>query len=141
MLDFEFLKQSASVLADAAVKTTKDLTDKGKHKMDVLAAERHLAKTQRQLGALVYSLYKNGQTNDQLVKKYLQAVEQAEGQLEKRLRKAAMCAWRKSACAAARRLARMPPFVLAAGRSLNRPMIRAVVFGTQKNDANDSPES
>ena len=83
MLDFEFLKQSASVLADAAVKTTKDLTDKGKHKMDVLAAERHLAKTQRQLGALVYSLYKNGQTNDQLVKKYLQAVEQAEGQLEK----------------------------------------------------------
>ena len=51
--------------------------------MDVLAAERHLAKTQRQLGALVYSLYKNGQTNDQLVKKYLQAVEQAEGQLEK----------------------------------------------------------
>ena len=50
MLDFEFLKQSASVLADAAVKTTKDLTDKGKHKMDVLAAQRHLAKTQRPVG-------------------------------------------------------------------------------------------
>ena len=81
MLDFEFLKQSASVLADAAVKTTKDLTDKGKHKMDVLAAERHLAKTQRQLGALVYSLHKNGESNDQLVKKYLQAVAQAEEQL------------------------------------------------------------
>lgn len=81
MLDFEFLKQSASVLADAAVKTTKDLTDKGKHKMDVLAAERHLAKTQRQLGALVYSLHKNGESNDQLVKKYLQAVAQAEKQL------------------------------------------------------------
>lgn len=81
-MDFERLKRSAAVVADAAVKTTRDLAEKSRQQMDRLAAERHLAKTQRQLGALVYSLYKNGEKNEALVEKYVEAVGRAEAQLE-----------------------------------------------------------
>ena len=63
MTTFDKLKGAAATLADAAVKTTGDLAQKGKKQMDLLALENKLSRAQRQLGALVYALHKNGEEN------------------------------------------------------------------------------
>ena len=42
-MDMDRLKKSAAALAGAAVRTTRELTDKGRRQMDRLAAERKLA--------------------------------------------------------------------------------------------------
>ena len=67
MTTFDKLKGAAATLADAAVKTTGDLAQKGKKQMDLLALENKLSRAQRQLGALVYALHKNGEENTALV--------------------------------------------------------------------------
>lgn len=66
MTTFDKLKGAAATLADAAVKTTGDLAQKGKKQMDLLALENKLSRAQRQLGALVYALHKNGEENTAL---------------------------------------------------------------------------
>ena len=81
-MDMGRLKKGAAALAGAAVRTTRELTDKGRRQMDRLAAERKLAHTQRQLGALVYSLRRTGEQNEALVDKYVEAVREAEEALE-----------------------------------------------------------
>ena len=53
MTTFDKLKGAAATLADAAVKTTGDLAQKGKKQMDLLALENKLSRAQRQLGARV----------------------------------------------------------------------------------------
>ena len=45
-------------------------------------AQTRLSKAQRQLGALVYSLEKNGEKNDLLVKKYVDAISAIEEEIE-----------------------------------------------------------
>ena len=70
MTTFDKLKGAAATLADAAVKTTGDLAQKGKKQMDLLALENKLSRAQRQLGALVYALHKNGEENTALVERY-----------------------------------------------------------------------
>ena len=50
MTTFDKLKGAAATLADAAVKTTGDLAQKGKKQMDLLALENKLSRAQRQLG-------------------------------------------------------------------------------------------
>ena len=42
-MDMDRLKKSAAALAGAAVRTTRELSDKGRRQMDRLAAERKLA--------------------------------------------------------------------------------------------------
>ena len=81
MISFDKLKESAATFADGAVKVTGDLVQKGKKQVDQLSLENKLAKAQRQLGALVYSLRKNGETNDELVEKYVQVVAEVEAEL------------------------------------------------------------
>ena len=81
MISFDKLKESAATLADGAVKVAGDLAQKGKKQVDQIALENKLAKAQRQLGALVYSLHKNGETNQELVNQYIQAVADVEAEL------------------------------------------------------------
>ena len=45
-------------------------------------AQTRLSKAQRQLGALVYSLEKNGEKNELLVKKYVDAISTIEEEIE-----------------------------------------------------------
>ena len=74
MTTFDKLKGAAATLADAAVKTTGDLAQKGKKQMDLLALENKLSRAQRQLGALVYALHKNGEENTALVERYIETI-------------------------------------------------------------------
>lgn len=81
MIDFENLKKSAAAVADSALKTTKDLAQKGKQQVDRLALENKLRKAQEQLGAVVYSLHRTGESNDALVARYIEAIEEVEAEL------------------------------------------------------------
>ena len=47
-----------------------------------MSEQAKLAKAQRQLGALVYSLAKNGEENQPLVEKYIQAISDIEANIE-----------------------------------------------------------
>ena len=67
MTTFDKLKGAAATLADAAVKTT-----------GVLALENKLSRAQRQLGALVYALHKNGEENTALVERYIETIAAVE---------------------------------------------------------------
>lgn len=74
--------KTGAQLADTAKQTATDLAQKGKKQMDLMNAQTRLTKAQRQLGALVYSLAKNGEENDLLVKKYVEAIGRIEEEIE-----------------------------------------------------------
>lgn len=69
----------AQSVKDAAV----DLADKGKKQVELLSAQNKLARAQRQLGALVYSLIRSGEENRELVDKYVQAIAGIEAEIDK----------------------------------------------------------
>lgn len=73
-LDIDKIKEQGLQLVDMAKKTALDLADKGKNQLDLVNAQTRLSKAQRQLGALVYSLAKNGEENRPLVEKYIAAI-------------------------------------------------------------------
>ena len=50
--------------------------------MELIKQQGKLAKAERQLGALVYSLHKNGEENQPLVDKYLDAIAEVEAAIE-----------------------------------------------------------
>ncbi|WP_367924362.1 zinc ribbon domain-containing protein [uncultured Ruthenibacterium sp.] len=81
MISLDKLMEGAATLADGAAKVTGDLVQKGKKQVDQIALENKLAKAQRQLGALVYSLHKNGEKNDALVERYVQAIADVEAEI------------------------------------------------------------
>ena len=67
---------------DTAYKAAMDIADKGKNQLDLASQQNRLAKAQRQLGALVYSLHKAGEENPALVEKYIDAVAEVEKAIE-----------------------------------------------------------
>jgi len=81
MITLEQIKANAATLADNAVKTGTDLYHKGKKQVDLMTLDNKLAKAQRQLGALVYALHKNGETNDALVARYMDTIASIEAQI------------------------------------------------------------
>ncbi len=89
MTGFDKLKNAAAVWADAAVKTTGDLASKGKKQVDRITLENKLSRAQRQLGALVYALDKNGETNDAIVRQYINSIAEVEKEIEQLDRKTA----------------------------------------------------
>ena len=80
--DFDKLIQKGTEMADAVKSTAVDLAEKGKKQVDLVSEQAKLAKAQRQLGALVYSLAKNGEENQPLVDKYLDAIAEVEAAIE-----------------------------------------------------------
>ena len=54
--------------------------------MDLLALENKLSRAQRQLGALVYALHKNGEENTALVERYIETVSYTHLDVYKRQR-------------------------------------------------------
>ncbi|MEG0020031.1 MAG: hypothetical protein RR846_05060 [Oscillospiraceae bacterium] len=73
----DFIETSAKV-ADQVAKVAGEYIDKGKDKISVMSLENDLAKAQRQLGALVYVLYKTGEQNEELLNKYIEDVARIE---------------------------------------------------------------
>lgn len=69
-------------VADAAVKTTGAAVAKGKEKAQEAALQAKLAKRQRQLGALVYSLQKSGEENTAMVQWYVEEMDDIHRQLQ-----------------------------------------------------------
>lgn len=81
-LDFDALKEQGIQMMDTVQKTAQNLADKGKTQMELIKQQGKLAKAERQLGALVYSLHKNGEENQPLVDKYLDAIAEVEAAIE-----------------------------------------------------------
>lgn len=81
MTEFDKFVEVGKNLATRAMNTAGELVDKGKAQIDRAALENQLAKSQRQLGALVYSLKKSGETNDQLLEHYIDVIADVEARL------------------------------------------------------------
>lgn len=81
-LDIEMLKEQGLQIMDTAKKTAIDIADRGKNQLELLNQQARLSKSQRQLGALVYSLHKAGEENQPLVDKYIEAIAEIEKNIE-----------------------------------------------------------
>ncbi len=81
-MDFNKLKELSRGYLEKGVDAAKDLTEKGKTEARILNNQAKLAKAQRQLGALVYSLAKGGEENQPLVDKYVDAISAIEQEIE-----------------------------------------------------------
>ena len=78
MITFDQFKRGAAVLADTALKTGTEIAERGKKQVDLMALRTKLSKAQRELGALVYSLHKNGEENTALVERYIETIAAVE---------------------------------------------------------------
>ena len=81
-IDFDKILQAGSKAAESAKKTAAELADKGKKQVNLVNEQSKLARAQRQLGALVYSLHVNGEENQPLVDKYIEAIAEVEKAIE-----------------------------------------------------------
>ena len=81
-MDFGKLKDLARGYVEKGVDAAKDLTEKGKAEAQILSNQAKLAKAQRQLGALVYSLAKSGEENQPLVDKCVDEISSIEQEIE-----------------------------------------------------------
>lgn len=73
-IDIDRILEAGVKVVDSAKKTATDLAREGKRQTDLLALQGKKSKAERQLGALVYSLAKNGEENRPLVEKYIAAI-------------------------------------------------------------------
>lgn len=73
-IDIDRILEAGAKAVDTAKKTAADLAREGKRQTDLLALQGKKSKAERQLGALVYSLAKNGEENRPLVEKYIAAI-------------------------------------------------------------------
>ena len=80
-MDFGKLKDLARGYVEKGVDAAKDLTEKGKAEAQILSNQAKLAKAQRQLGALVYSLAKSGEENQPRVGKYVDEISSIEQEI------------------------------------------------------------
>lgn len=70
------LKAQAVQVAKAAQKTAVAVADTGKNQAKLLDAQSKLAKAERQLGQLVYSLQKSGEMDQELIQKYVESIDE-----------------------------------------------------------------
>ncbi len=80
--DLNNLLKTGGELAQAAKDTATDLAQRGKRQLDLAGAQNRLAKAQRQLGALVYSLVRTGEENRPLIQKYVDAIARVEAEID-----------------------------------------------------------
>lgn len=81
-MDFNKLKEMGLEYANKGKAVALDLTEKGKIEVKSANAQMKMAKIQRQLGALVYSLAKNGEENQALVDQYVAELAAIEAEIE-----------------------------------------------------------
>ena len=74
-MDWKQLRNTASEVAGKMVDATGELVEKGKKQVDILSLENQLAKAQRQLGALVYTMNRSGAENPALMQRYMEEID------------------------------------------------------------------
>lgn len=80
--DFDKIKAAGIQYAEKGVDLANDLADRAQKKAQLLNDQNKLSKAQRELGALVYSLAKNGENNQPLLDKYIDTISALEQEIE-----------------------------------------------------------
>ena len=73
-MDFNKIKEMGLEYAERGKNAAMDLAERGKTQAKIVNEQAKLAKAQRQLGALVYSLAKGNEENQPLVDKYIEMI-------------------------------------------------------------------
>ena len=129
-LDLNRILDAGVEVAQSVKVAAVDLADKGKRQVELLNAQNKLARAQRQLGALVYSLIRSGEENRELVDKYVQAMRLTASRPSRSSPPPLPPPKRRSVIApsAAPRWKRMPSFVIGAGHSSKPALGGALVI-------------
>ncbi len=80
--DFDKIKAAGIGYAEKGVDLANELADRAQKKAQLLNDQNKLSKAQRELGALVYSLAKNGESNQPLLDKYIDIISALEQEIE-----------------------------------------------------------
>lgn len=81
-MDLDKIKSVGLEYAEKGKNIAMDLTERAKTEVRILNDQNKLARAQRELGALVYSLAKNGETNQPLQDKYIDEISALEQEIE-----------------------------------------------------------
>ena len=80
-MDFNKIKEMGLEYAEKGKNAALDLAERGKTQARIVSEQAKLAKAQRQLGALVYSLAKGNEENQPLVDKYIEMIDSIESEI------------------------------------------------------------
>ena len=80
-MDFNKIKEMGLEYAEKGKNAAMDLAERGKTQAKIVNEQTKLARAQRQLGALVYSLAKGNEENQPLVDKYIEMIDAIEKNL------------------------------------------------------------
>lgn len=80
--DFDKIKAAGMEYAEKSMDLANDLADRAKRETKILNNQNKLAKAQRELGALVYSLARSGESNQPLLDKYIDTISALEQEIE-----------------------------------------------------------
>ena len=80
-MDFNKIKEMGLEYAEKGKNAAMDLAERGKTQAKIVNEQAKLARAQRQLGALVYSLAKGNEENQPLVDKYIEMIDAIEKDL------------------------------------------------------------
>ena len=81
VMDFNKIKEMGLEYAEKGKNAAMDLAERGKTQAKIVNEQTKLARAQRQLGALVYSLAKGNEENQPLVDKYIEMIDAIEQEL------------------------------------------------------------
>lgn len=80
-MDFSKIKEMGLEYAEKGKNAAMDLAERGKTQAKIVNEQAKLAKAQRQLGALVYSLAKGNEENQPLVDQYIEMIGTIEQEI------------------------------------------------------------
>ena len=80
-MDFNKIKEMGLEYAEKGRNAAMDLAERGRTQAKIVSEQTKLARAQRQLGALVYSLAKGNEENQPLVDKYIEMISSIESNL------------------------------------------------------------
>ena len=82
-MDFNKIKEMGLEYAEKGRNAAMDLAERGRTQAKIVSEQTKLARAQRQLGALVYSLAKGNEENQPLVDKYIEMIGSIEARPER----------------------------------------------------------
>lgn len=80
--DLDNLKNFGATYAEMGKEAATELAERVKRESRIMNDQNKLARAQRELGALVYSLAKNGENNQPLVDKYIDTIDSLEQEIQ-----------------------------------------------------------
>ena len=81
IMDFNKIKEMGLEYAEKGRNAAMDLAERGRTQAKIVSEQTKIARAQRQLGALVYSLAKGNEENQPLVDKYIEMISGIEADL------------------------------------------------------------